>query len=282
MKRIILIFIAFTIISCTRNDKFHENVNKIEEEKIISIVLSDILEQEDLEEIIYNNEDVMPNLGINTKYIERVDHARLNKKYFHLSGEYISIDGNNSLLYLEIFNQERSLMVSTTDSRNDPNYGSWWYGMKIVSILQNSNNYVITVSDEDGYDDYHVFRSNRQFILTQLDDMTYEINLISSNASDFLLFLDKKQFIKNETLIDFSPTHFIARYEYFDGWDERAFVYKDENEDDEYNYYELLVAGNLVQFIENGNKNRVNIKFIGYGGRRLLNGWINADLLEEF
>jgi len=209
-------------------------------------------------------------------YINRIRNL---KEYFHLSGKYFSINGTDTLLLINLFHRRLSV---ATDGKNMPNFGSFWFGLVISSVSKRGDDYIFTVDDIVRRTYSAPITTERQFALVRLEDGIYEVNVLSSDASEYLSFLDKKQFRKEETFMDFTPTHFI-RYFDIDWGDEGQWVHLYRNEYDE-NYFNRLGAGTVVEVMEYGNINRNNrrarVRYIRI--RSLEYWWLNAENLDYF
>ena len=209
--------------------------------------------------------------------MHRINRARSLKEYFYLSGEYFCIEDKT---LLRIFSN--SLGVSTADGKgNDPNYGSFWFGAGIITISHTGDDFILTVMDPVGFTDWEVLREERQIMLTSLGSSIYEINILSPVVSQFLNFLDGKQFRKAQTFS--TPSHAIALYDIIDDFGNPT-VISYENEEDEKPSWRRLFSGTLVTVVEFENTNsrnqRARVRFFSH--RSLVYAWIYARNLVEF
>jgi len=173
--------------------------------------------------------------------------------------------------------------LQVSNRRDDPNYYLPWFELGITAISKDGNDYTLIVLDVDGYDDHQVFTSERQIRITRLDGNEYEVKVLSSNASEYLRFLNRKRFRKEETLTDFKPTHFVARADFFEMVDEFDYLY--ENEDSTSTSSRIMI-GALVELVDSTNtindKQRVKIRQIDYYRRQMSYAWIDGSKLERF
>jgi len=171
-------------------------------------LIDDAIASNNINSFENNNTVVERGLDVmNQRHMRNISLKHNLREYFHLSDEYFSI-GGETLLFINVF--DRSLSVST-DGRNMPNFETFWGGREIIAVSQIGNDYILTVLEVVGGNMWEPLTVEKQIMLTQLQDRIYEVNVLSPDASEFLNFLDRKQFRRAETFANFAPDH-IVRY----------------------------------------------------------------------